>query len=100
MPRDSARADVDTRVGIGHDAAMSLLEPTVQPVAWPADARAVIEFLAAHEWPFHGQSRLSLKAAAAVQVEAGDVASFWIDQHSEHVGLIRLFDLGDVDDGS
>jgi hypothetical protein len=49
---------------------------------------------------FHGVSRLSPDAAAAVPVAADDVASFWIRDRDQVVGLIRLFDLDDVDNGS
>jgi RimJ/RimL family protein N-acetyltransferase len=72
----------------------------IEPLAWPGNADTVISFLTAHEWPFHGVSRLSPEAAAAVRVAADDVASFWIRNGDEAVGLIRLFDLDDLDSGS
>jgi RimJ/RimL family protein N-acetyltransferase len=72
----------------------------VEPLAWPADADIVVEFLIAHEWPFHGEPRLSAEAAAGVRVAADDIASFWIRDGDRTVGLIRLFDLDDLDDGS
>lgn len=71
-----------------------------EPLSWPDDDVAVIDFLVASEWPFHGVSRLSPEQAAQVCVAADDVASFWIRDDEAAVGLIRLMDLGDVDDGS
>jgi hypothetical protein len=67
---------------------------------WPGDSDIVVSFLSGLEWPFHGVSRLSPDAAAAVPVAADDVASFWIRDRDQVVGLIRLFDLDDVDNGS
>ena len=72
----------------------------VQPLVWPADADIVVTFLTAHEWPFHGVPRLSPETAAGVRVAADDVASFWIRDGDRVIGLIRLFDLDDLDDGS
>jgi RimJ/RimL family protein N-acetyltransferase len=78
----------------------ALSELTVAPVAWPADHDAVVEFLTAHEWPFHAASRLTRQAAAAVEIATDDVASFWIRAGDTNIGLIRLLDLGDLEDGS
>jgi RimJ/RimL family protein N-acetyltransferase len=72
----------------------------VEPLAWPADADIVVSFLTAHEWPFHGVSRLTPEAAAAVRVVSDDIASFWIRDSDRVVGLIRLLDLDDLDNGS
>ena len=72
----------------------------VEPLAWPADADIVVSFLTAHEWPFHGVPRLSPEEAAAVRVVADDIASFWIRDGDGIAGLIRLFDLDDLDNGS
>jgi RimJ/RimL family protein N-acetyltransferase len=72
----------------------------VEPLAWPADADTVVAFLTEHEWPFHGVPRLSPEAAAAVRVAADDMTSFWIRENGRIVGLIRLFDLDDLDNGS
>ena len=66
----------------------------------PDDAQAVVEFLVGNEWPFHSASRLTLDGAAAVNVFDGDVATFWIREDGHSLGLVRLFDLDDVEDGS
>lgn len=60
----------------------------------------IVEFLCGSTWPFHGCRRLSATAAAAVRVSGGDVESYWILDRDVVVGLIRLLDLDDVDDGS
>ncbi len=73
---------------------------TIEPLAWPGDADTVVSFLAAHEWPFHGMPRLSAEAAATIRVAADDVASFWVRDGDVIIGLIRLFDLDDLDNGS
>jgi len=97
------RPGVDASAGVGHHSSVSEAPSSalaVDPVVWPADASEVVSFLTAHEWPFHGATRLSADAAAAVRVAGGDVASFWIRDDDEAVGLIRLLDLDDVGDGS
>lgn len=72
-----------------------------EPVRRDDGAGAVVSFLAGNRWPFHGVPDLTPGAAAEVAVASDDVASFWIrdDEHGT-VGLIRLLDLDDVEDGS
>ena len=70
------------------------------PVNWPDDAPTVFELLVANEWPFHGVPHLTPADAARVRVASDDVASFWIREGDEAIGLVRLLDLTDVDDGS
>lgn len=67
---------------------------------WPGDEAAVIDFLVGSDWPFHSVSRLSPEDAARVQVAADEVSSFWIREDGAAIGLIRLMDLTDLDDGS
>lgn len=71
-----------------------------EPVRWPLDRQDVIDFLCASSWPFHGTPRLAPEEAADVGVVGDDVASFWIRDDEETVGLVRLLDLDDLDDGS
>jgi RimJ/RimL family protein N-acetyltransferase len=71
-----------------------------EPLNWPDDAPAVVEFLVANEWPFHGVPHLSPASAARLSVAADDVASFWIREQGDAIGLVRLMDLADLDDGS
>ncbi len=90
-------------VQIGHYALVLEGPPSalvVEPLTWPADADIVVSFLTAHEWPFHSVPRLSPDKAAHVPVAADDIASFWIRDSDQVVGLIRLFDLDDLDNGS
>jgi RimJ/RimL family protein N-acetyltransferase len=61
----------------------------------------VVQFLCAHEWPFHARSRLSTADAAAITISAvDDVESFTIREDGVLVGLVRLLDLGDMENGS
>jgi RimJ/RimL family protein N-acetyltransferase len=61
---------------------------------------AVVAFLCADEWPFHGLPHLSVEAAHDVVVSDAETESFWIRSDGEEVGLVRLLDLADLDDGS
>ena len=71
-----------------------------KPVVCPDDAMAAIEFLVSNEWPHHGRPNLSRQQAAEVSLAGDDIASFWITAGSEPIGLIRVFDLADLDVGS
>ncbi len=71
-----------------------------EPVVWPDDAEAAVEFLASSEWPYHGRPNLSRDQAAEVSLAGADIVSFWVKAGSEAVGLIRVFDLEDLDVGS
>jgi RimJ/RimL family protein N-acetyltransferase len=64
------------------------------------DGGVVTEFLSGNDWPFHGTTRLSVAQAMAVGVVGADVKSFLIVDDGVIVGLIRLLDLDDVEDGS
>lgn len=69
-------------------------------VRWPDEADAVVAFLTASTWPFHGVADLTAADAATVTVASDDVASFWIRDGDATIGLIRLLDLSDLEDGS
>lgn len=70
------------------------------PVVWPDDGEAAVEFLASNEWPYHGRPNLSRDQAAEIAVAGDDVVSFWVMAGDEAIGLIRVFDLADLDVGS
>jgi RimJ/RimL family protein N-acetyltransferase len=74
--------------------------PSFETLDWPDDAEAAMRFLTSNEWPFHGSPCLSDDQAAQVRLAGNDVASFWIRADNERIGLIRAFDLDDLDDGS
>jgi RimJ/RimL family protein N-acetyltransferase len=74
--------------------------PSFRPVDLAAEAAELSGFLCAHEWPYHGRSRLRPEDIAAMELGEPDAATFWIDDGGEHVGVVRLFDLADLDDGS
>lgn len=71
-----------------------------EPLEWPAEQADVAAFLASNVWPFHGAPQLTETDAAAVCVYGADVATFWIRNGDETVGMIRLLDIDDLDDGS
>lgn len=71
-----------------------------EPVVWPDDAVAAVEFLASNEWPYHGRPNLSRDQAAEVRLVGDDIVSFWVKAGSEAIGLIRVFDLEDLEVGS
>lgn len=76
------------------------MKPTFESVVWPDDHDAVIGFLMSSEWPFHATPLLEHDQAAQFSVVGDDTASFWIRVGTERIGLIRAFDLDDIDDGS
>jgi RimJ/RimL family protein N-acetyltransferase len=76
------------------------MESAIEPVVWPDDGEMAVEFLASNEWPYHGLPKLSRDQAAAVSVAGDDVVSFWVKAGGEPIGLIRVFDLADLDVGS
>jgi len=61
---------------------------------------AVVAFLRGSDWPFHRVPRLSVEEAEAISVSKAQIDSFWIRDAATTVGLVRLLDLDDVDDGS
>lgn len=73
---------------------------TYRSVELPDDVDPLVEFLCAHDWQFHGTPRPTPAEVRAMEFVGPDVASFWIIVAGQPVGLIRLFDLGDLDRGS
>lgn len=69
-------------------------------VILPDDADAAVDFLTANEWPFHGRPTLTREQAADVDLVGDDIASFWVSDGEQTIGLLRVFDLDDIGDGS
>jgi RimJ/RimL family protein N-acetyltransferase len=65
-----------------------------------AESGAIVGFLRGSEWPFHGRHQLSVAEAKAVTICDVDTDSFWVREDGAAVGLVRLFDLSDLDEGS
>ena len=65
----------------------------------PADGDAVAQFLSSYSWPFHNPSALSVDLAAKLEVASESVESYWILDDGSTVGVVRLFDLDDIDRG-
>lgn len=74
--------------------------PSFEPVAWPDDAEAAVAFLTGDGWPFHSTPHLGADEADEIEIAGDDIASFWIRVDGSNVGLIRVFDLDDVETGS
>lgn len=65
------------------------------------DRGAVVSLLANNVWPFHGANRLSQEQAAGVPLgPPGEVRAFWIVDNGDRIGIVRLLDLEDAEDGS
>lgn len=71
-----------------------------EPVQMPSDQQRLIGFLCEDEWPFHGRRRLAPDDVIAMDVSSGNVASFWIVDGRERIGLVQLLDLTDIGDGA
>jgi RimJ/RimL family protein N-acetyltransferase len=71
----------------------------------PREQDLLLEWLCSETWPFHVNAQLSQDIVAS-WIQTGiftgtNHQTFWIVAASgEHIGLIRLYDLDDVDDGS
>lgn len=70
------------------------------PIRWPDDTAAVVDFLTANQWPFHGVPHLAPAEAASVAVTGDDIVTFWMRDSNAAIGMIRIFDLDDLDIGS
>ena len=71
-----------------------------RPVELPHDHDALVAFLGNDEWPFHGHRLLSPTDIAAMDFSSPDVASFWIVEDQQMLGLVRLLELGDIGAGA
>jgi RimJ/RimL family protein N-acetyltransferase len=76
------------------------VDVTFEPVQWPTDAAAVVQFLTSGEWPFHGTAALTAEQAASIAIMDDETASFWVRRAGAPIGLIRVFDLSDLAAGS
>lgn len=76
-----------------------------RPLILPNEADLLAEWLTSDEWPFHSNPNVT-KERVVESIEKGlysepDNKTFWIiGPREERIGLIRLFDLEDIGDGS
>lgn len=73
------------------------------PLLLPDETGLLADWLCSESWPFHSQSNLSLEQALQ-RIRAGAFSgsnhqTFWILQGAERIGLIKLLDLDDIEDG-
>jgi RimJ/RimL family protein N-acetyltransferase len=78
---------------------------TFKDVSLGAERELLANFLVSHNWPYHSGSNLRHEALLH-QIDTGqffspDSKQFWIiAEPNKHVGLIKLFDLDDIEDGN
>jgi RimJ/RimL family protein N-acetyltransferase len=73
-------------------------------VELPKDRERLADFLSGHTWPFHSRSQIS-RVDILQDIDEGkylraDTQRFWIIKDAQVLGLIKLFDLDDIEDGS
>jgi RimJ/RimL family protein N-acetyltransferase len=71
---------------------------SLRRIILPGDRDAVIELLVANRWPFHAQPTHTPETAAAVEIESESVASWWIHDDAQRVGLVRAIELDDIEE--
>lgn len=65
------------------------------------EAGVVAGFLARQTWPFHRRCVLTIEQACQIKLGPSDeVRAFWIQEDGFNVGVVRVFDLEDADEGS
>ena len=82
---------------------MSLPDPVFVRAARDSLDSVAVADLARERWPFHGRSRLTLDETAALLPDAADRSreAYWIlGAAGVTVGLLRILDLDDIDDGN
>lgn len=80
------------------------MKPFIKPLNLPNERDVLAEWLSSQRWPFHVNASLTqgkvLQMIDEGYFDGTDHQTFWIlDQVEERVGMIRLFDLDDIDDG-
>ncbi|MFN7695805.1 MAG: GNAT family N-acetyltransferase [Burkholderiales bacterium] len=73
---------------------------TLTPVDLHSERDEVVGFLSSQQWPYHATSNLDARDIAAMSFALPETASFWVLDDGARVGLIRLQDLADIEDGS
>ncbi|TDU81585.1 acetyltransferase (GNAT) family protein [Prosthecobacter fusiformis] len=80
---------------------MSLPSLVFAEISPESEGEAVASFLSCHTWPFHARSTLTVDLARKIKLgPAAEVRAFWINEHGSPVGIVRIMDLDDSDDGS
>lgn len=73
------------------------------PIRLPEEYEQLVGFLSENSWPFHVNAAITpVKASAMIQdglFNGTNHESFWIKSEGLLLGLIRLIDLDDIDDG-
>lgn len=78
---------------------------TCSLISLPQDTELLLEFLVDEDWPFHAGNS-GAKEEVLKKIESGEfvgegVQTFWVlDDHNQHVGLIKIFEMEDIGDGA
>jgi len=80
------------------------IQLSFHPLLIDAERELLADWLSSDHWPYHGNPQLSrekvLKWAEQGEFTGTNCQTFWIIANpDQRVGLIRLFDLDDIDDG-
>jgi RimJ/RimL family protein N-acetyltransferase len=75
-----------------------------KPLSLPAERDLLADFLSSHPWPYHSENQIK-REDVLQKIDEGafsspDIQLFWIINAGKHIGLVKLFDLDDVEDGS
>ena len=80
-------------------------QPSFHPLVIDIERAILAAWLASERWVYHSKPQLSQEEVLE-WIDQGaftgtNCQTFWINAaHDQHVGLIRLFDLDDIDDGA
>lgn len=81
-----------------------MFHPIYAPLRLPEDREALAGWLSAHPWPYHASGDIHFDEALRRIDNGGfsgdDQESYWIMGNELRLGLIRVFDLDDIDDGN
>lgn len=81
------------------------MDVSFKKIEIPSDNEALAKFITSQSWPFHVHSNVS-EQQILQSIQAGNYSgeanqTFWILWNkTERIGIIRLFDMDDLDDGS
>lgn len=69
-------------------------------VVLPDDFDRLMGFLCSNSWPFHRISQPQAVDVELMEFANTEITSYWVESDGDYVGLIRLLDLDNLDDGS
>jgi RimJ/RimL family protein N-acetyltransferase len=73
---------------------------TLAPLELPLEFPDVEELITSNTWPYHSNPRPNAADVSAMALALPETASFWVLENDTKVGIIRLQDIDDIEDGS